>query len=458
MKKILLKSSELINSFSIIQPVEQSTAILQKYDINKEGYLEIDRKILEAKPSKTIPKFDPEVYEMVQKFKKSFTWISLKENNFLQNNDFVKNIFNEYYEKNQLGFNKNQFIFKANKNLNDIIKNEKYFNKWKEKQIFQWEQSLYNFFATNKLNNPSINYRKNVEQQNEINNIKLNLNNLNINENNIKNKTIENEKINEFFSNLEINKKNFLNDLSNLKEKRNNYYNYLKNVKILNNLSIAITTAEWALAATYSAMAFATFGATAVLATTSGINATISTVFTVLAKESEKEIEAGIKKIDEFLNSKDVIDAEITLKEIDFNELRKKINENINEIKVEVDVWEIGRGIYNLTPFSALKKAIPMLTQHLLTNFFSSKLFKINLNLLEKFNSINLSASSRQLARKAFDSVANSIQKFSSKLIIKKTTIMVTSILSPISKLLSFADFLISTASIANEVIYSKIL
>ncbi|WP_033161400.1 hypothetical protein [[Mycoplasma] collis] len=406
--------------------------------------------------------------EKIEKFKNSINelkWENLKNNQFLNNEHFVDNYLNEYFETKKVSINKDLFKLESKKNLNKILNNKNFFIDLKNKTL-----NSNNKLSTNYIN--SVKPNINIESTKKINS-KIELAENKFNKNNNLNKVSEikikhNEdvvdlvskknKINSFFSNIKTMKNDFLNNLSKLKEKRNQFESYLKSLRVLNNISIAITTAEWALSATYASMAFVTFGATLPLAVTSGFNAGISTYFSVTGKQSESAIESELKKIDDFLNSKEIFDIENTLKEINFDELNKKINENIDKVKITFDVNDILQTFNTASTFSALKMGVSMLLEFLTNKSISWILNKINIKLIEKFQNFTLSLSSGKTIKSAFETIFQTIQNNTLKFIAKKSTIAITSALSPISRILNIVDFLISTATIVNEITFLNIL
>ncbi|VEU59829.1 hypothetical protein [Mesomycoplasma neurolyticum] len=394
------------------------------------------------------------------------------DNNFIEID--LKNKRKYFLEKNMLNENeKINFENEFNNNLKGILKGEikisditskiKLSNLTNELEIkdviknFKFDYSQYKwgpFKLKEKKNND-------LTEKTFINNENIEEKDTQINQDK---KIIEND--NFVLSDDEINKTiNFLEEAENdinkvvdfikkLENKNKSFKNYLKNIKIFNGLSIVLTAAAWAIAATYTTASFFNFGITIAHSVAAGIQAGIMTYFSVEGKKTENEIENNINEIENFLNSEKIQEIKKNFKnKIETKKIISELKQKLQKTNIQLSLKDIYK-FFSITEkakefhkfiFESTGKSVEWVLKKFASFFSKKNLFKINNGFLSAMLTKN-----NIITKK----IVQAISKMTTKISLKKTLLISTTWASPISSFISFLDDILTIGSAINDIEY----
>ncbi|AGQ50865.1 hypothetical protein [Mesomycoplasma hyopneumoniae] len=456
MKKILFNLGDLSQLPGIFVPVYQ----VRNMDIYQSRNPLIISKPIDTTPPIKILTDNIENISMLEKFDKNFT----KMQELIEDVDFSK--FSEVEE--YLNFNLDNF--------NDIeqrirFKKEFYENleAIKSKRITSTD-ALNLYFQHSNL--PLVNTQTPEIQENNYENDLIkeemnrskpksqkNSNNLSEKSNTAKKLTKNEEKkiIDAILNDSEWEEK-FLKLQNETKESRKQFEKFLGKyqrfynaTKGLNITSAVLAGTAWALVATYTGLAFWTFGATAPLAAAASIQASIMTYFVWESFKSQKEMDEDWEKINQFKNSSEY-ERIIKFSGMSFYEFKDQLREEITERGMDLGFY------YNIANLSTATNPIRILIKQQIEKIMEKTIIKIiGRKISDKITKETIAKLliKKTVFLKWIKNAYKIIKQLTIKTTAKRGLLMSVGYVNPISAALNILDTLNSIVSVVTTMVIS---
>ncbi|WP_258556753.1 hypothetical protein [Mesomycoplasma flocculare] len=451
MKKILFKAGELSQLPGVFAPV----------------YHVADSNIFQEPNSlKVLPSIDvrPSKHILIDEFKKNPFVLELSAS-FTRMQDKIENIDFSKFEETEdlLNFNlehlenieiKTRFREEFYKNL-ELIKTKKMssdeamalFAKYSI-DINSAKADEYNDESESKNKEDLKEDQKSQQPQRNLNNLAKN------NENNKKlTKEEENKAIENFLKVPEL-KAEFLklqNEANESKEEFEKFLNSYQKLydanKILNITSAALAGISWALVATYTTLAFWTFGATAPFAAAVALQSSIMTFFVYESFKAQKAMSKDLERIEEFKNSSEYQRIQ-KFSGMTFDEFKQQLKEEIKVIKPNFTFFY--KTINVATTTSAIRMSIRYEIEKVMEKMVS-KLFgrKIaNESIRETITKL--------LFKKSYFSAYKVIEKLGISAGVKRGILFTTAFANPLGTAINVIDTLVTDISIVTDIILTN--